>query len=422
MRTRFLVLLTLLCALIALGLPETAGAAPAHNKGLTIAATPNPILAGQGVLIYGQLNTADNSGQEIKLFHRIIPKKSFSLVQTTTTNSYGFYHFTRAEGVVMSNRSWFVRGPDGTHSRTITEGVAAVVSLNASTTSAVTGQRIVFTGSVSPSHPYQLVKLEEQNALSGNGWSTIASTYTNASSDFALSHGFRVAGDYTLRAVFPGDPRNLEGDSDSITVSVQQRQHPLFTIDSSDPIIAAGASVTISGKLLSSASTPEPSTTVGLYGGKPGGTKELLATTTTGSDGSYSFTYSPIHNEVFFVATTSKPFRKTANLYEGVQDVVTIQASSTTSEQGGSVTLSGTVTPNHTGHVIHLQILGPHGFWHNVATGVVASGSTYSFTYTFGQDGTVQLRARIDGGPENVGGASPPVTITVSGVAPPPSS
>lgn len=422
MRIRFLALLALLCTFVALGVPEVAGAAPTHNAGLTISATPNPILAGQGVLIYGQLNTADNSGQEIKLFHRISPETSFSLVQTTTTNSYGFYHFTRAEGVVMSNRSWFVRGPDGTHSRTITEGVAADVSLTASTTSAVTGQRIVFTGSVSPSHRYQLLKLQEQNGVSGDGWTTIASTYTDARSDFALSHGFRLAGDYTLRAVFPSDARNLEGDSDSITVSVQQRQHSLFTIGSSDPIIAAGGSVTISGTLYSSESTPEPSTTVGLYGGKPGGTKELLATTTTGPDGSYSFTRSPLHNRVFFVATTSRPFRATANLYEGVQDVVTILASSTTSEQGGSVTLSGTVTPDHAGHVIHLQILGTHGFWHNVATGVVASGSTYSFTYTFGQDGAVQLRARIDGGPENVGGASPPVTITVSGVAPPPHS
>jgi hypothetical protein len=422
MRTRLLVLLTLLCTIFAVGLPKMAGAAPANNHGLTISATPNPILAGQGVLIYGQLNTADNAGQKIKLFHRISPKTSFSLVQTTTTNSFGFYDFTRAEGVVTSNRSWFATGPDGTHSRTITEGVAALVSLSASNTNAVTGQRIVFTGNVSPSHPYQLVKLEEQNGLFGNVLTTIASTYTDASSNFDLSHRWALPGDYTLRAVFPSDARNLEGDSDSITVAVQQKQHSLFTINSSDPIIAAGGSVTISGTLYSSGSTPEGSIVVGLYGGKPGGTKELLATMMTGSNGSYSFTRSPTHNKVYLVATTSKPLRETANLYEGVQDVLTILASSTMSEQGGNVTLSGIVTPDHAGHVIYLQILGIHGFWHNVATGVVASASKYSFTYTFGEDGTVQLRARIYGGPENIGGASSAVTITVSGVSPPPAS
>ncbi len=422
MRTRLVVLVTLLCTVFAVGLPEMAEAAPVQNHGLTISATPDPILAGQGVFIYGQLNTADNAGQKIKLYHRVSPQTRFSLVQTATTNSVGFYDFTRAEGVVTSNRSWFVTGPSGTHSRTIAEGVAALVSLSSSRMNAVTGQRVVFTGNVSPSHPYERVKLQEQNGLFGNVWTTLASTYTDASSNFDLSHSWALPGDYTLRAVFPSDARNLEGDSDSITVTVQQKEHALFTINSSDPIISAGQSVTISGTLYSSGSTPEPSIPVGLYGGKPGGAMELLAKMVTGSDGSYSFTQSPIHNRVYLVATTSKPRRETANLYEGVQDTVTISASSTMSEQGGNVTLSGIVTPEHAGHFIYLQLLGTHGFWHNVGAGVVASGSTYSFTYTFGEDGTVQLRARIYGGPENIGGASSTVTITVNGVLLPPAS
>ena len=233
-----------------------------------------------------------------------VPKTSFSLVQTTTTSAVGFYYFTRAEGVVTTNRSWFVTGPDGTHSRTISEGVAALVTLSSNRTTAVTGQRIVFTGNVSPSHSFQRVKLEEQNGLLGNVWTTLASTYTDGSSNFDFSHSWARPGDYTLRAVFPGDARNLEGDSDSLTVTVQQRQHALFTINSSDPIITAGQSVTISGTLYSSASVPEPSTSVGLYGGTPGDPLKLLTTTMTGSNGGYSFTRSPIHNKVFFVATT----------------------------------------------------------------------------------------------------------------------
>ena len=120
------------------------------------------------------------------------------------------------------------------------------------------------------------MKFEEQNGLFGNVWTTLASTYTDASSNFDLSHSWALPGDYTLRAVFPGDARNLEGDSDSITVAVQQKQHALFTINSSDPIITAGQSVTISGTLYSSGSTPEPSTSVGLYGGKPGDAMKLL--------------------------------------------------------------------------------------------------------------------------------------------------
>jgi hypothetical protein len=108
----------------------------------------------------------------------------------------------------------------------------------------------------------------------------------------------------------------------------------------------------------------------------------------------------------------------TANLDEGVQDVVTMSASAAGGMVGGAVSLSGTVTPDHTGHVVHLQLLGTDGYWHNVATGVVANGSTYSFTYTFGETGDIQLRAQICGGPENVGGAAPAVTVVVSGVLP----
>ena len=112
------------------------------------------------------------------------------------------------------------------------------------------------------------------------------------------------------------------------------------------------------------------------------------------------------------------PKTATTELFQGVQDALTINASSTTGTVGGSVTISGTVTPDKTGHAIELQLLGTDGHWHSVLDGTVAPGSMYSFDYTFGEAGTVQLRARIYGGPYNIGAASTPVTIVVSGVAP----
>jgi hypothetical protein len=344
---------------------------------------------------------------------------SFSVVEAATTDSHGFYEFVRGDGVILSNRSWFVRGPNGTHSRTTHEGVAALVSLNSSTVTANTGQPVVLSGHVVPSHPSEPVKLHVQNSLSGNGWSTIATTSTDASSNFSVLHRWALPGIDTLRAVFPGNPRNLEGDSDSLTVTITQKQDPSFTIGSSAPIIPSGQPVTLSGVLYEPGSTVtvEPSTQVTLYSKQGGGTLKALATTVTGPDGSYSFTESPVRNEVYRVGT-KKPDRVTANLYEGVRDVVTMSASSAGGMVGGTVSLSGTVTPDHTGHVVHLQLLGTDGYWHNVATGVVANGSTYSFTYTFGETGDIQLRAQIYGGPENVGGAAPAVTIVVSGVLP----
>ncbi len=46
MRLRFAMLCTALGAFALLAVPGLAGAAPSHNHGLTINATPNPIQAG----------------------------------------------------------------------------------------------------------------------------------------------------------------------------------------------------------------------------------------------------------------------------------------------------------------------------------------------------------------------------------------
>lgn len=418
MRARFTTL-ALLCGLATAALPAAAGAAPHHNRGLTINVTPNPILAGEGVLIYGQLNGTPDAGQTVRLYHRVNPHGHFSLIGVTTTSSTGFYEFPRAEGIVRSNRSWFVRGPNHSHSRTVHERVAALVTLAADSATGTTTRVIGFTGHLTPDHRFQHVLLQEQGAVTGNGWRTIARGLTNGASDFAIAHRFSQPGDYTLRAYFPADPRNIAGESDGVTVTIQQAQVTGFTIASSAPTVPEGQPVTVSGVLdKAGTTTPAPATQVTLYGRQDEGSFEALATAVTGSDGSYGFTETPVHNTVYYVGETLTPKRHTTRLYEGVQDALTIASSSPSAAVGGSVTITGTVSPAKTGHAIWLQRLAADGHWHDVARGAVGTGSSYSFSYTFGQIGTVELRARIYGGPENVGAASAPVTIAVSGIAP----
>lgn len=418
MRTRSAVLAVVLGALVALGAPVLASAAPHRNRGLTVNSTPNPINAGQGVFIYGQLQGTGDAGQAIRLYHRIAPASRFSLIGITKTNQYGFYEFTRQEGIVMTNRSWFVRGPNATHSLTIHERVAALVTLTSNAQSTVTGRRVIFSGQVTPRHPVERVLLQQQTAAGGNTWRTIASTFTNRNSRFTLAHTWARPGTHTLRAYFAGDPRNVAAGSDSVTVIVQQRERPAFTLTTSRPIIPEGTSATLTGTLdRPGTSTAEAGVPVTLYGVSPAGHATKVATTTTGSDGSYSFTVTPTHNTVYR-ATTRHPGRSSAPVHQGVQDVVTISSSSGTSTVGGSVVLSGTVAPLKAGHTIFLQRLGNDGAWHDVASTAVTGASTYRFTYRFGQDGKAMLRARIFGGPWNVGAASPVETVDVSGVAP----
>ena len=410
----------ILATLLALAIPSHASAAPHHNRGLTIRSTPNPITAGQGVLIYGQLKGPANADRRIVLYHRINPAPHFTPISVTRTNAAGFYEFVRADGIVVSNRNWFVRGPDFTHSHTIHERVSAAVTLNASSSTATTAQTVEFNGTVVPNHRHERVLLQQQKSTSGTGWQTVASAYTNGASSFAIAHRFRSPGSYTLRAYFPGDPRNIAGESDMITLTVQQQQNPSFTISGSAAVITNGQTETISGTLYKAGSTatPQPNVPVTLYGKQAyGGGFKALESGMTDSSGNYSFMQMPIHNTVYRVRAASGKSEQTASLYVGVQDVVTIGLTPTMIAVGDSATISGTVTPQHTGHVIHLQEQNTAGNWVDVESGYVRPSSQYSFSYTPGQMGVEQLRVEITGGPVNVGSVSSTETLTVSGVA-----
>jgi hypothetical protein len=419
----------LACALTALGsvaTPGIAGAAPRHNHHLTIAATPNPVSAGEGVLVYGRLLGAANAGQPIRLYHHLIGSgEGYTLVSTTTTDSAGYYEFTRADDVVETNRNWFVRGPDGSHSRTVHERVIALVSINASATSSDTNHQIVFTGNVTPNHAYERVFLQEQSG-SSDDWRTLASDQLDGSSAYSIAYRWHRPGVRDVRVLFRGDERNVRGFSNPVTVNVQQAQVPDFTINSSAPIADAGSAVTISGVLDQPGSTtPQQGTVVQLWG-RAAHQRHfvVLADGTTGSDGSYSFNQPNLStNTAYYVATMKLPHtarRHTAALYQGARDVLTMQSSSSSATTGQAVTFTGTVMPDKAGHVIYLQKLGKDGDWHTVEVRIVRNDSTFEFGWTIGSPGTHTFRARITSDGANVGSASAPVSITAT--APPAST
>ena len=395
--------------------PGVAAAAPRHNRGLTISATPNPIVAGEGVLIYGQLKGTQVAGQTIRLYHRINPSPFFSLIGVTTTDSFGFYKFTREEGVVMSNRSWFVRGPGLTHSRTVHERVAALLGINASSTNADTSAPITFTGTVTPNHAGQHVFLQEHNG-SGDDWRTIDSGVLGGTSSYSIAHRFPVPGDRDLRVVLRDDPRNIRSESDPVTVTIQQAQVADFTINTSNPIVPEGAAATISGALdMAGTATPEQSTSVSLWGRTRTESHFVkLQDTSTGTDGSYRFTVQPTVNTVYQVRTTSAPPRHIAVLFEGVQDVLQFAADRSNTTVGGKVTFTGSVTPGKPGHLIYLQRLGADNDWHLAEVTLVRPNSTFQFVWRFGKAGSQRFRARIFSDPSNIGTHSAPVALTVS--------
>lgn len=414
MRLRFTVLASALSALALTALTPIATAAPQRDRGLTIHAVPHSIIAGEAVLIYGRLASHEGS-QLIRLYHRIAGQPRYTLISVTRTDSVGRYEFTRAEDVVQTNRSWFVRGPGPTHSRTVHERVAALVSLAASSTSSTTRHPITFSGHLTPDHAGSVVSLQVQKN-SSDDWQTVAHGVVGSGSDYQIAYAWRTAGARDVRVRFGGDARNVASVSDPVSIVIEQAEVPSFTIASSDPIVKDNSPATISGTLYMPGSTtvPEPGATVQLFGRVPDrGSYRELQSTRTNSSGGYSFTVQSTTNEWYQVRTVTSPLRASAQLFEGVQDAVTFSASSTTSTVNGHITFSGTVSPDKAGHSIYLQKLGSDGDWHSVETRVVRSNSTFSFGWTFGTSGTKQFRARITGGPANVGGASTAVTVDV---------
>jgi hypothetical protein len=420
MRLRIAVAASMFAALVAVAVPAIAPAQVQHppnqSNNLTINVSPNPIIAGEGVLIYGRLQGLNSGGQRILLYRHLGGQPGYVPVGATTTFPNGYYEFTRAAGIVYTNRDWFVLGPNGSRSRVVHEQVTALVSLNASTNTAVTGRRVVLTGHVTPSHAFQPVLLQQQVG-SSDDWRTLRSALLGPGSNYAVAYSWRTPGERDIRVVLPADARNIRSPSDAVQLTVQQKQVTGFTINTSKPIQSYGQSVMISG-VITPGPTAQPAF-VQLWG-RPatGGAFQFLGQNPLGSTGAYSFTVTPTVNTVYRAVSTFGAHRTSAALWQGVHDVLMLTPSSSTSTVGGMVTFTGTVVPDKTHHVVYLQRLGPDRDWHSVEARFVGFDSTYHFAWPFGKAGTFKFRARIHSDGRNVGSASPPVTITVSGLAP----
>jgi hypothetical protein len=416
MRVRVAVLAAAVTACGCAAIPSIAAAhGPVRNRALTIHNSPRSIVAGDAVLIYGRLLGRGAANQRIVLWHRINPRARFTVIGRTDTDSSGRYEFTRAEGIVESDRSWYVTGPARSHSKTVHERVAAEVTLTASSTQASTRHPIAFTGQVSPGHAGEPIEIQAQKGNSTQ-WHTIKTGRLSASSSYSIQFAWRFPGQRNVRAVFRGDRRNSRGVSAVGTVIVEQTEVPSFTIASSDPVVPNQIPATISGKLSEPSGSPaEPGVSVALYAGTPGQHNWTeTQTTTTGADGSYRFTVQGSTNELYQARTTFAPPRHSAVVYQGVQDVVSITPSTTSALVGNPVTFSGNVAPGKPGDAVYLERLGKDGHWHIVSSSRLDGASDYSIGWTFGTPGDKQVRVQVLGDPENVTGASSAVPITVT--------
>ena len=307
------------CAAIALT-AVGAGAAPGHvfrHHALTIHAQPNPITAGDPVVIYGRLFGRRHAGRLVVLFHRAaLAPGRFVPVQATRTDSTGAYEFSRADGAVLTNRSWLVESA-GARSRMVLERVAALVSLTVTGPGGVsepngsvlqTGSKYVYTfaGTVTPGRAGATVVLQRQGASHGNSWATIGKGRVAADGSYSIPHIFVIPssqnGDATVRVLLRNDVRNIDSPSDSLSYEIEQTQNPKLTINAASNPIVEGGSDTVSG--VDAAGQGQLLT---LYARDYRHSFGAIATTTSGKGGSYSFNVTPIYNTAYQVVSASGP-------------------------------------------------------------------------------------------------------------------
>jgi len=418
-------------AAMAMSLPMLVpAAAPAARLGghcrINVNVVPREITAGDPVTIFGRLvcrRHQSAAGQVVKLYHHLDGSFGFTYVQSTSTDAQGFYEFDRADGVVDSNRAWYVRSL-GARSAAKRIRVAAQVTLSGPPegTQLLTGRAnsVTFTGTVSPADAGARVILQRQNATTGTEWRRIDRGVVQPGGTFTIVHTFLIPGDANIRVLVRSQGRNVPSPSNVLEYEISQAQNPALTIAASADPILFGQSATITGVLAGGVNWP-----VTLLARTDGQRWAPVAQASTDAHGNYAFPAQSPVNSAFYAVRAADPtcdikacptrMLTSAVLYEGVRDVLSAQVSATTVQAGGQLTFSGAVAPSHAGHVIYLERQNATGTdFHVVQVGVVNPDSTYSIVHTVYDPGTKVFRVYIPGGPENLGAASQPFTIQVN--------
>jgi phospholipase C len=215
------------CAAVIAGAVALAARPTAHAassaRSLTIHARPNPAKPGERITISGRLGGPGAAHATVALWERRATKHRFRLILRSRTDRAGRYRIVRGATAVRINRWWYVSAL-GMTSRTIRERVHASVSLTVNATTADAGQLLTLQGRVSPSHRHKKVLLQR---WTGKRWRTIAHLELNGGSRFKYRRRFTTGGPLKLRAVLPGDLRNVRSYSVPLTIQILAGIHKI---------------------------------------------------------------------------------------------------------------------------------------------------------------------------------------------------
>jgi hypothetical protein len=185
----------------------------AQNPNLTIAASQDPIVFGQSVVISGVLS--GGGVQPVTLYAKTA-RGGPAIVATTVTDPAGNYAFPPQ--VPVNNTAYQVKGANRS-SAILYEGVRDALTAQTSSSSVQAGQPLTFSGAVAPDHSGHVIYLERQNATDGD-FHVVEVARVGSGSRYSITHRFYDAGTRVVRVFIPGGPENQGAASQAFTITV----------------------------------------------------------------------------------------------------------------------------------------------------------------------------------------------------------
>ena len=194
----------------------TRPAGPNDNV-LTIAANPRTVTFGRATTLTGRLTGPDFAGTEVRIEQTPFPFTApFARIGTTTTDAAGNYTFA-ATPQVNTRYQAEARTRPPVRSATVQVNVRPRVTLRLSDRTPRRGQRVRFSGTVTPGHDGKVVLIQRRTRT---GWRTVSTpllrpaTPVNGVARSRYAKRFRVRRSAYYRTVFrPGDGDHVRGKS-----------------------------------------------------------------------------------------------------------------------------------------------------------------------------------------------------------------
>jgi phospholipase C len=193
----------------------------------------------------------------------------------------------------------------------------------------------------------------------------------------------------------------------TLGVGAASARPPAPTIGASSNPVAAGHTVTVSGRLFG---RHQAHATVGLWQRLPWQRHyHRLARTRTDRHAHYTFRLRPDTNRNFYVAGAGRHSR---TLHLRVRALVTLTTTTTTPDSGEPASFTGEVLPRQPGHYLTIdQHVGSH--WVRIARPHLDGHSVFHYTHVFHSGGAAVLRAVFSGDDKNAGSTSGPLLLDV---------